>query len=46
MTQTTKPTKEQVRAVLAQHRAERTPPLTPEQFREQLGWRMLRGGTK
>jgi hypothetical protein len=38
---TTHPDKHQVRALMAQHRADRTPPLSPEQFREQLGWKLL-----
>ena len=46
MTLVKKPTKERVRDLLQQHRAEKTPPLTPEQFREQLGWKLLRGGSR
>jgi hypothetical protein len=42
MTQTTHPSKQQVRDLMAQHRAAGTPPLSPEQFREQLGWNLLR----
>lgn len=37
----THPPKELVRSVMAQHRAERTAPLSPEQFREQLGWKLI-----
>lgn len=32
-----KPSKEQVRQVMEQHRKERTVP-TPEEYRRQLGW--------
>jgi hypothetical protein len=42
MTQTTHPSKEQVRILMAKHREERTPPLSPEEFRRQLGWEMLK----
>lgn len=35
------PSKELVRAVMAQHRAEGAAPLTPEQFRQQLGWKLI-----
>jgi hypothetical protein len=41
MTTTTYPSKQQVRDLMAQHRAAGTPPLSPEQFREQLGWKLL-----
>jgi hypothetical protein len=40
-TQTTHPSKEAVRSLLLQRRADRTPPPTPERIREQLGWRLL-----
>lgn len=43
---TTHPNKELVRSVMAQHRAERTAPLTPEQFREQLGWKLIQDEKK
>ncbi|WP_295991701.1 hypothetical protein [Rugamonas sp.] len=43
MTTTTHPTKELVRAVMVQHRADRTPPMSPEQFKRELGWKMLAG---
>lgn len=35
-----KPSKEQVRQVMEQHRKERTVP-TPEEYRRQLGWQLL-----
>ena len=41
MSSTTHPNKELVRSVMAQHRAERTPPMTPEQFKRELGWKLL-----
>jgi hypothetical protein len=40
--QTTHPSKEAVRQLMQRHREERTPPLSPEEFREQLGWKMLK----
>lgn len=41
MTLTTHPTKEQVREWQQQRIKEHTPPPTPAQVREQLGWHML-----
>lgn len=41
-TQVTKPTKEQVRTLMERHRADRTPPLSPEQFRRELGWGLIK----
>lgn len=41
-TQVTKPTKEQVRTLMEKHRADRTPPLSPEQFRRELGWGLIK----
>ncbi|WP_166454790.1 hypothetical protein [Duganella aquatilis] len=40
-TQTTHPSKEAVRRLLQQRRADHTPPPTPERIREQLGWHLL-----
>jgi hypothetical protein len=51
MTQTTHPSKEQVRQFMRQRRVERTPPPSPEQIRRELGWhleaaaRAVRAGT-
>lgn len=42
MTQTSKPSKELVRALMQRRQQERTPPATPEQIRRELGWEMLR----
>lgn len=41
MTQTTHPTKEQVRELMAKNWKARVP-LTPEQARTELGWEMLK----
>lgn len=41
MTQTTHPSKEQVRTYMAQRQKERTPPPTPARVREELGWNLL-----
>ncbi|MES3024674.1 MAG: hypothetical protein V4857_24150 [Pseudomonadota bacterium] len=35
------PSKEQVRAYMAEREAARRPPPTPEEIRRQLGWRMV-----
>lgn len=37
----THPSKEAVRRLLQQRRATRSPPLSPEQIRAQLGWRLI-----
>lgn len=42
MTTTTHPSKEQVRALMERHRADGTPPLSPEQIRRELGWGLLK----
>lgn len=42
MTQVSRPPKEQVRELMERHAKDRTPPLTPEQFRQELGWKILR----
>jgi hypothetical protein len=39
--QTTHPTKEQVRAYMAAREAARRPPPPPEEIRRQLGWRLV-----
>jgi phosphoribosylaminoimidazole-succinocarboxamide synthase len=41
MTQTSKPDKQQVRNYMAQRQAEHKPPPTPEQIREELGWKLV-----
>lgn len=41
MTPVQKPSKEQVRRVMEQHRKERVVP-TPEEYRRQLGWGLVR----
>lgn len=38
---TTKPPKEVVRQYMQQRFTSRTPPKTPEQVRQELGWNML-----
>jgi len=40
-TQTTHPSKEAVRDLMQQRRAEQTPPPAPERIREQLGWWLI-----
>lgn len=42
MTQTSKPSNQQVRDYMAKRREAATPPPTPERIREQLGWQMLK----
>jgi len=39
--QTIKPTKEQVRQYMNQRQAERKPPASIEEIRQQLGWKLL-----
>lgn len=46
MTQTTHPPKERVREYLERHRAEKTPPISPEQARRELGWQMIKDEKK
>lgn len=41
MTQTNKPSNQQVRDYMAQRREDRTPPPSQEEVRRQLGWTML-----
>ena len=41
MTQTTKPSNQQVRSWMQQRQADRTPPPSPDQIRMELGWRMV-----
>lgn len=41
MTQTTHPSKEQVRQYMARRQEERRPPPSPQQVREQLGWKLI-----
>lgn len=38
---TTKPSKEKVREVMAQHRKDKALPATNEEYRRQLSWNML-----
>ncbi|WP_195763730.1 hypothetical protein [Pseudoduganella rivuli] len=40
-THTTHPSKEAVRALMQQRRAEHSPPPAPERIREQLGWWLI-----
>lgn len=42
MTQATHPDKELVRKVMTRQRVERRPPMTPEQARTELGWKLIR----
>lgn len=42
MTQTTKPTHQQVRQYGQRRREAKTPPPTPEQIRRELGWQLVR----
>lgn len=41
ITHTTHPSKEAVRALMQQRRAEHSPPPAPERIREQLGWWLI-----
>jgi hypothetical protein len=41
MTQTSKPSNQQVRSWMQQRQAERRPPPTPEEIRKQLGWGLV-----
>ncbi|HEY1180805.1 MAG TPA: hypothetical protein VGE56_00760 [Rhodocyclaceae bacterium] len=41
MTQTTHPTKEQVREHMRARAKSKEPPPTPERIREQLGWKLI-----
>jgi hypothetical protein len=41
--QTTHPDKQAVRDLMQQHRAERTPPMSMEAIRRQLGWFLVPG---
>jgi hypothetical protein len=41
MTQTTKPSKELVRDLMHQRRAEKLPPPSPDRWREMLGWTLI-----
>jgi hypothetical protein len=40
MTQTTHPSKEQVRQFMQRRRVDRTPPPSPDQIRRELGWHL------
>lgn len=42
---TTHPTKEQVRAYMAERRVSQQPPQTPEEIRRQLGWGLMQQST-
>jgi len=41
MTQTSRPTKEQVREHMERRAQQNAPPPSPERIREELGWRLL-----
>jgi hypothetical protein len=41
MTQTSKPSNQQVRSWMQQRQAERTPPPAPEEIRRMLGWGLV-----
>jgi hypothetical protein len=41
MTQTSKPSNQQVRNWMHQRQADRSPPPSPERIKEELGWRMI-----
>ena len=41
MAQANHPDKAKVREVMQRHTKERTPPMTPEQFRRELGWHLI-----
>lgn len=42
MTQTTKPSKEQVREHMERRTHEESPPPTPEEIRRELGWELIK----
>lgn len=42
-THTTHPSKESVRSLMEQRRAQHAPPLAPERIREELGWHLIPG---
>lgn len=46
MTQTTHPTKEQVRELMTRRAKSNEPPPTPDRIREELGWRMIKDERK
>lgn len=46
MTQTTRPDKQRVRDLLQQHIKEKTPPMSPEQIKRELGWGLLKDSGK
>lgn len=41
MSQTSKPTNEQVRSWMRQRQVDRTPPPAPDEIRRQLGWGLV-----
>lgn len=41
MTQTSKPSNQQVRSWMQQRQAEKSPPPAPEEIRRQLGWGLV-----
>jgi hypothetical protein len=41
MTQTSKPSNQQVRSWMQQRQVDRTPPPAPEEIRRQLGWGLV-----
>jgi hypothetical protein len=41
MTQTIKPSNQQVRSWMQQRQAERKPPPSPDEIRRELGWQMV-----
>jgi hypothetical protein len=41
MTQTSKPSNQQVRSWMQQRQADKSPPPSPEEIRTQLGWRLV-----
>lgn len=41
MTQTTKPTKQQVRKHMERRAHEESPPPTPDEIRRELGWHLI-----
>lgn len=46
MAQTNHPPKELVRQVMARQREQRAPPMSPERFRRELGWELIKAAAK
>lgn len=46
MTQTTKPSKERLRDITVKRWKERQPPMSPEQFKQEMGWALIKDSGK